>query len=302
MSPSKPPRAARSETRTLAPIAAVLSQHRSAIIQKWLAAVLSIWNQQYSGAVTESDLQQQSGKLLDELDRLFSGHAGEGPPEIAADSALAGLASELSVSRAKAGFRPADTAQYVIALKAVLTDLLHRSAATPEQLVACLLAVNNVIDRLSLLTFDAFVEARERVISQQSLSLRELSTPVIRLWDQVLMLPLVGVIDTQRARQFTERLLEAITRHEAAVTILDVTGVPVFDTSVARHIMRTVDAAQLLGTRIVITGISPEGAQTLTKLGVSFAGVTCRATLRAGIAEALRMIGRRVVAIAGAGS
>jgi rsbT co-antagonist protein RsbR len=115
----------------------------------------------------------------------------------------------------------------------------------------------------------------------------------------VLLLPLVGVIDTIRARQFTERLLEAIARHEASVTIVDVTGVPVLDTSVARHIMKAIDAAQLLGSRIVMTGISPEGAQTLTKLGISFANVLSRASLRAGVAEALQMVGRSIVANAG---
>ena len=113
------------------------------------------------------------------------------------------------------------------------------------------------------------------------------------------MLPLVGVIDTVRARHFTERMLEAITFHEASVTIIDVTGVPVFDTSVARHIMKAIDAAQLLGSRIVMTGISPEGAQTLAKLNISFNNVISRATLRAGVAEALKMVGRRVVADTG---
>ena len=102
-----------------------------------------------------------------------------------------------------------------------------------------------------------------------------------------------------RARQFTERLLEAISRYEALVTIIDVTGVPVFDTGVAKHIMKAIEAAQLLGTRIVMTGLSPEGAQTLTKLNVGFGEVTSRASLRAGVAEALRMIGRRIVAIGG---
>ena len=120
---------------------------------------------------------------------------------------------------------------------------------------------------------------------------------MIRLWDQVLLLPLVGVIDTARARKFTGNLLEAITRYEASVTVIDVTGVPVFDIAVARHLMRTVDAAQLLGTRVVMTGLNPEGALTLTKLGITLPQVITRATLRSGVAEALALIGRRIVAV-----
>ena len=289
-------------TKLFAPIENLLVQHRADIAQEWVSHVMTLWNRHYPGLVSEDELRHQTSRLLDELTKAFVAHSGDKPPEIPSDSALAIIARDLSMRRAKAGFKPADTAQYVLSLKNVLTGhLIRQMGSTPADLATCLTAVDDVLDRMSLLTFEGYVEAREKVIVQQSLSLMELSTPVIRLWEQVLMLPLIGVIDTLRARQFTESLLEAITRYEASVTIIDVTGVPVFDTSVAQHIMKTVDAAQLLGTRIIMTGISPEGAQTLTKLGISFAKVTSRATLRAGVAEALQMIGRRVVAINGAG-
>lgn len=288
--------------KPFSPIDILLAQQRADIGKEWVREVMALWNRHYPGLVSEDELRQQTGRLLDELARAFAEHSGVTPPDIPPDGELAATARELTIRRAKGGFKPADTAQYVLLLKNVLTGrLIRQMSQTPGDLTACLMAMNDVLDRLSLLTFEAYVETRERIIVQQSLSLMELSTPVIRLWDQVLMLPLIGVIDTLRARQFTESLLEAITRYEASVTIIDVTGVPVFDTSVAQHIMKTVDAAQLLGTRIIMTGISPEGAQTLTKLGISFAKVTSRATLRAGIAEALQMIGRRVVAVSGAG-
>jgi len=181
-------------------------------------------------------------------------------------------------------------------LKNICTGrLTEQDNLSSEELSKSLLELQDVLDSLSLANFESYVETREKVIAQQSLSLQELSSPVIRLWDQLLLLPLVGVVDTFRARQVTERLLEAITKYEATVTIIDVTGVPVFDTGVARHIMKAIDAAQLLGSKIVMTGISPEGAQTLTKLGITFSGVISRATLRAGVAEAFAMIGRKVV-------
>lgn len=288
-------------TNSLTPIVTLLQQHRATISAEWATDVLNVWSRTYPGLVNQDEIRTQAGQLLKELTSLFSEHTGEAPPDISRNSALAEIARELSSERAKKGFKPTDTALYVTALKNVMTQHLVRALNdSPANLIICLRALDDVLDRLALLTFDAFVETRERIIAQQSLSLVELSTPVILLWNNVLLLPMIGVIDTVRARQLTERLLESITRYEARVTLIDVTGVPVFDTSVARHIMKAVDAAQLLGSRIVMTGISPEGAQTLTKLGISFANVISRATLRAGLAEALLLIGRRIEVVDGA--
>jgi rsbT co-antagonist protein RsbR len=209
------------------------------------------------------------------------------------------MMSDFSARRAASGFTPTETAEYVMSLKSVLTLAWVREAScTSTALEADLSAVIDVIGRLTLTTFSAFVATRERIIAGQSASLIDLSSPVIRLWDRVLLLPLVGVIDTTRARRFTENLLEAIARYEASVSVIDVTGVPVFETSVVRHLMKTVEAAQLLGTRVILTGLSPEAAQTITKLGIIMTNVITRTTLRTGVAEALALIGRRIVAIA----
>jgi rsbT co-antagonist protein RsbR len=289
-------------TKTAEPIVRLLTEQRSAISEVWMTELLSIWHQHYLKDADEGVVRQLAGRLLTELVALFAAQVGDTPPDIDIGGALAETARELSAGRAKAGFKPADTAQFVLVLKNVLTTrLVTELSDSASRLSICLRSLADVLDRLALLMFEAYVETREKIISQQSLSLMELSTPVIRLWDQVLILPMIGVIDTLRARQFTERLLESIARYEAIVTIIDITGVPVVDTSVARHIMKTVDAAQLLGTRIIMTGISPAGALTLTKLGVGFEGVLTRASLRAGVAEALKAIGRRIVSIDGAG-
>jgi len=279
---------------TLSPVASLLQRNHDTIRSEWLAEVVPSWTRQYPGMLDEGDLRREFDYLIKELSNYFL--SGDDSANIKIDSNLAEFARQLSAERAKKGIKPVDTAQYMIALKNVITKHLVQALSNePQDLITSLRAVDDVLDRLSMLTFESFVEAREKIILQQSLSLLELSTPVVLLWNQILMLPLVGVIDTLRARHFTERMLEAITQHEARITIIDVTGVPVFDTSVARHIMKAVDAAQLLGSRIIMTGISPEGAQTLTKLGISFANVVSRATLRAGFAEALQMIGRKVV-------
>jgi len=279
-----------------------LTDQRSIVFELWMTELITLWERHYPKEVDQGVIKQLANQLITELAVVFAGQVGDATPEIAANGPLAATVRELSAGRAKAGFKPSDTSQFVLVLKNVLTTrLVTELRDDVSHLATCLRVLDSVLDRLSLLTFETYVETREKIISQQSLSLMELSTPVIRLWDQVLILPMIGVIDTLRARQFTERLLESIARYEATVTIIDITGVPVVDTSVARHIMKTVDAAQLLGTRIIMTGISPAGALTLTKLGVGFEGVLTRASLRAGVAEALKAIGRRIVPIEGAG-
>ena len=138
------------------------------------------------------------------------------------------------------------------------------------------------------------LEANER-LRRQSETILELSTPVVKLWDEVVLLPLVGVIDTRRAQQMMERLLNAIVANEARVALIDVTGVPIIDTAVARHLLMMVSAAKVLGAEVVITGFSPIIAQTLTTMGVDFAALRTRGSLRSGIDEVLMLIDSQIV-------
>ena len=277
-------------------VARWLEPQQEAVLNAWMSDVMSRWKKHYPQAVDTEHLHLQSRQLLEEIRKLFAENPHESW-EPTPDSKITVLVHSLSTQRAKQGFKPADSAFYLISLKRLLLIRLiqDRIADNSATLVTSLTLIENITDRLILLIHEAYVETRERLIAQQSLSLLELSTPVVRLWDRVLMVPLIGVMDTLRARQTTERLLEAIAKYEATVAILDVTGVPVLDTSVAGHMMKTIAAAQMLGARVVMTGISPEGAQTLVKLGVDFSVVTTRATLRAGIAEALLLVGKRIV-------
>ncbi len=284
----------------IAELSALLEQSRAAIIDEWKRTVMDLVGHKYPGVLSMDELHRHADLKLAAFSAYFAS-CREGLVTVTKESPLGKMVYDLSSDHDTRGIKPVDTALYLVALKkAISHQLVCAFPDSQEQFVEFLELLHGLMDQLTILSFDAYATTREKVIAQQSQSLMELSTPVIVLWNNVLLLPLVGVIDTIRARQFTERMLEAITRHEGIVTIIDVTGVPVFDTGVARHIMKAVDAAQLLGSRVVMTGISPEGAQTLTKLGISFANVISRVSLRAGVAEALKLVGRRIESIAGA--
>ncbi|WPL15920.1 Stressosome protein RsbRA [Thiorhodovibrio winogradskyi] len=264
-------------------------------------ALLDEWRQGLPATTRSTGLDTR--ELLAPLYLAIMKELKDHEPPFALAEAPAALTEALRAwvaAPARTGGSPTEPIVALLGLKQLL--LREIGARAPAELSTALARFERVFDALTLLTFETFAAVRERLINAQSASLMELSTPVLRLWHQVLLLPLIGVVDTQRASQITESLLEAIVQYEARVTILDLSGVPVLDTSVAQHLMKTIDAARLLGTRIVMTGISPEGAQTLTKLGIRFNDVISRATLRAGIAEALLMVGRRIAPLSGAGT
>ncbi|MCF7978622.1 MAG: STAS domain-containing protein [Chromatiaceae bacterium] len=295
----------------------VLSSHQDQLLNHWLHDL--------SQAAADSGLNPAHPELMEPLRALFwaiiaqlnqepaqqpnqtpsqaSAHAPDQPAPLASErseqqAALKTELQQLIAKQARLQRNLSDTLGFLLHLKhLVLKALLAAEAHDPTD--RSILWLDHCFEQIARQAFDSALAERDRYISEQSLSIMELSTPVLRLWHQILLLPLVGVIDTGRARQVTDHLLEAIAKYEARVTVIDLTGVPIIDTSVAQHIMKTVDAARLLGSRVVLTGISPEGAQTLTKLGIRFGDVISRASLRAGIAEALLITGKRISAMEG---
>lgn len=275
------------------PLGELLSQHKEAICAGWRARLTAAGGHYLRSPTPAVELTTEMQSLIDGLARtLLDGRAdfdsnAEHPLSVALRSA--------SLVRAARGFTPAESLGFVLACKESLIEVLHGDAALQHAQLAATLRIERLLDRCVVVLAAGFVAAREDVIRQQGESLREVSTPVITLWDSVLLLPLVGIVDSVRAQQISERLLEAIGESEAEVTLIDVTGVPVMDTSVARHILKTVAAAEMLGTRVVLTGISPSTAQTIVKLGIDMAGVRTRGSLKAGMALALALTGRRIV-------
>src|SRR5436309_1888685 len=191
-------------------------------------------------------------------------------------------------------------AHEVMGIVLLLRDVLARSLFKKYQSDFALL--NRVLDayepaanRIANTVGVGFVQERERIIRQQQEAIRELSTPVLQVRERLLILPIIGVIDSQRARQLTEQLLRGLRSNRAKVVVIDITGVAAIDSSVANHLVQTVEASRLLGATVIVTGLSPEIAQTLVHIGVQLDKMTTVGDLQGGIEEAERLLGYKVL-------
>ncbi len=189
----------------------------------------------------------------------------------------------------------------VVGIVLLLRDVLARSLFTKyqdnvEKLNRILDSYEPAANRIANTVAVGFVEERERIIRQQQEAIRELSTPVLQVRERLLILPIIGVIDPQRARQLTEQLLRAIRANRAKVVVIDVTGVAAMDSGVANHLVQTVEASRLLGATVIVTGLSPEIAQTLVTIGVDLSEMATVGDLQGGIEEAERLLADRAPA------
>jgi rsbT co-antagonist protein RsbR len=174
---------------------------------------------------------------------------------------------------------------------AAVTDRLVKAYGSHEQAVEAFFSLKKLVYLDIGLAIDTYIYQRERTIQRQQLAIRELSTPVLRLRPGLLLLPMVGAIDTQRARQITEQVLRSVRANRAKVVVMDVTGVPTVDSAVANHLVQTVEAARLLGASVIVSGLSPEIAQTLVTIGVDLSKMTTVGDLQGGIEAAERLLG-----------
>jgi rsbT co-antagonist protein RsbR len=203
-----------------------------------------------------------------------------------------GLLGEISRTRARLGFTPSETATFVFSLKQPLYRVLE---SYPGKGIEQLWSMTTILDSLGLLTTEIYQKSREEIISRQQRELLELSTPVVKLWDGVLALPLIGTLDSERTQVVMENLLQTIVESGAAIAIIDITGVPTVDTLVAQHLLKTVAAARLMGAECIISGIRPQIAATIVHLGVELSSVVTKATLADAFRVALKRNGLIVV-------
>jgi rsbT co-antagonist protein RsbR len=261
-------------------MAAYMRDHQDKVVGRWSELVSAGLRGRSSAA-----------EVRRELDDLYSlvVRAMSGTDEQASGELRAALA-ELSRSRARHGFTPTETALGVFALK----DAVYELVADTAELIPEYLAFSRLIDDLGLHTFESYAAAREQIIADQAAAMLELSTPVIRLWEGVIAVPLVGTLDSARTQLVMEKLLETLVATGADHAVLDITGVPTVDTEVAQHLLKTVSAARLLGAECIISGIRPQVAHTIVSLGIEFGDIATKATLADALAHALTRSGQRI--------
>jgi rsbT co-antagonist protein RsbR len=208
--------------------------------------------------------------------------------------ALQAYARSLSERIIPRGVQTDEVVGSVLLLRDVLArSLFGRYRADFDKLNRILDAYEPAANRIAITVAVGFVEERERTIRQQEEAIRELSTPVLQVRERLLILPIIGVIDPQRARQLTEQLLRGIRTNRARVVVIDITGVAAMDSTVANHLVLTVEASRLLGATVIVTGLSPEIAQTLVNIGVDLTKMNTVGDLQGGIEEAERLLGDR---------
>jgi rsbT co-antagonist protein RsbR len=268
--------------------AAILRRHEDEIFIEWVALQkdnLALRN----NLLKLGELEQQCREFL----RAFIDALGGGSGDVQSSPAWANARSVLtntSRARARQGFSPTETATFVFSLKQPIFRAL-RNELSAEELADAVWTLTVVLDTLGLFTTETYQKGREEIISRQQQELMELSTPVVELWEGILALPLIGTLDSARTQVVMESLLQAIVDTGSSIAIIDITGVPVVDTLVAQHLLKTVAAARLMGADCIISGIRPQIAQTIVHLGVEISDVLTKATLADAFAVALQRLG-----------
>jgi rsbT co-antagonist protein RsbR len=281
----------RDEDVLLPQLVAHLREHRTRLRQEWAGRIHEAHLLQ---AMTSQEMGAETTSVYDNYVEVL---------ETGSVEALQHYARDLSERIIPRGVET----QEVVGIVLLLRDVLARSLFEKYQRDLPLL--NRVLDayepaanRIASTVAVSFVDERERIIRQQQDSIRELSTPVLRVRERLLILPIIGVLDQQRARQLTEQLLTGIRSHRARVVVIDITGVPDVDEAVANHLVQTVDASRLMGASVIITGLSPEIAQTLVTIGVDLSKMNTIGDLQGGLEEAERLLGYLVTRSEGSGS
>ena len=269
----------------------LLRRHEQEVLAEWIRLQqqnLSLRN----NLLKPAELEEQCRSFLRAMLTALEGGGGDA----ATSSTYARtreILSEISRSRARQGFTPTETAMFVFSLKQPAFEVLRRELSGHE-LAEALWSFSLLLDSLGLYTTETYQKGREEVINRQQQELMELSTPVVQLWRGVLALPLIGTLDSARTQVVMESLLQAIVDTGSSIAIIDITGVPVVDTLVAQHLLKTVAAARLMGADCIISGIRPQIAQTIVHLGVEINDVPTKATLADAFAVALHRVGLTV--------
>ena len=275
-------------------LAQLVSQQEPVILEEWLEHLRSAGTAQ-AGRIQQAELQTQCRNFLELLKQAVAG--GEANIAGAAYAPVLDLLSSVSRSRALQGFSPAETATFVFSLKEPLFNAANRAVpGNSASLEQSFREITSLLDELGIHTVNVYHKSRDELIARQQREISELSTPVVKLWDGILALPVIGTLDSDRTQVVMENLLQTIVDQGAQIAIIDITGVPTVDTLTAQHLLKTIAAARLMGADCIISGIRPQIAQTMVHLGVEL-NVISKATLADAFAVALRRLNLAVFPI-----
>lgn len=276
--------------KTKSRIAEILKKHEQSLVSEWLAA-LKAGGSAKELRINESQLRDQATEFVSLLQQAaqLGDISDTNRPEW---KAIGEFLEGVSRSRVLQGFSSDETATFVFSFKRPLFARLREEVGKDaEALADDTWLATELLDKMGMLTVRSFQKTREEVINRQQQELLELSTPVVKLWDGVLALPMIGTLDSARTQIVMESLLQRIVETGSELAIIDITGVPTVDTLVAQHLLKTVTAIRLMGADCIISGIRPQIAQTIVHLGVDLAGVTTKATLADALSLALKRSG-----------
>ncbi len=263
------------------------------MLQGWLRDMMGTTRR--SDLMKESELQAQCNQFLGQLAQATS---QSGDVQASAYDPLRAMLADISRTRAVQGFTARETATFVLSIKQPLFTAIRESMSKdPNAMADEMWIATKLIDGLGLYTTENYLKAREDTIKRQQEEMLELSTPVVKLWEGILALPLIGTLDSARTQVVMESLLEAIVQSNSKVAIIDITGVPTVDTVVAQHLLKTVTAARLMGADCIISGVRPQIAQTIVHLGINLLDITTKATLSDAFGIALQRSGFRFVRV-----
>jgi rsbT co-antagonist protein RsbR len=274
-------------------LADIISRNEDQIRTEWVRDMSK--SLQRTDLMSKTELEEQSRAVLSSV---IAGLKAGGSSDIAAKgwNSTRELLQEISGSRARQGFSPVEVATFVLSLKHPVFGMIRKDLSEdPEKLFDTIWAATELLDRLALTTAESFMTTREELIVRQQQELLELSTPVVKLWDGILALPIIGTLDSARTQVVMENLLQTIVATNSKYAIIDITGVPTVDTLVAQHLLKTITAARLMGAECIISGVRPQIAQTIVHLGINLEDVVTKAKLSDALAVALQRSGRTVI-------
>ena len=265
-----------------------LKRNKQQILQLWIENQTTVANYAVDG-LSHQDLLVQSGELLDAFIQALNEENLNDSTSSDFDE-VNELLSGIAILRAKQGFTPRETGNFILSLKDTLLEILKNELTDPTILFEETLKVSRLMDSLTVLTFETYIKGREDVIIRQTDEITDISTPVIKVWEGILALPIIGTLDSARTQVVMENLLQEIVNTSSGIAILDISGVPTVDSLVAQHLLKAVSATRLMGAECIISGIRPEIAQTIVHLGIDLSNIITKATLASALQYAFKSL------------